>query len=55
MAEFARSLKGTLGFSADELREYAAGQILSDAELRDSVDDDSGLIDELVEKLTGRG
>jgi transcriptional regulator with XRE-family HTH domain len=55
MAEFARSLQGTLGFSADELREYAAGQILSDAELRESVDDDFGLIDELVEKLTSRG
>jgi len=55
VAELARSLKDTLGFSADELREYAAGQILSDAELRESVDDDSGLIDELVEKLTGRG
>ena len=55
VAEFARSLKDTLGFSADELREYAAGQILSDAELRESIGDDSGLIDELVEKLTGQG
>ena len=55
VAEFARSLKGTLGFSAEELREYAAGQILSDAELRESVGDDSGLIEELVEKLAGQG
>jgi transcriptional regulator with XRE-family HTH domain len=55
LAEFARSLKDTVGFSADELREYAAGQILSDAELRESVDDDSGLIDELVGQLAGQG
>jgi transcriptional regulator with XRE-family HTH domain len=54
-AEFAGTLKDTLGFSAYELREYAAARILSDGELQESVDDVAGLADELIEILTGQG
>ncbi|HEX4090633.1 MAG TPA: AAA family ATPase [Trebonia sp.] len=52
--EFAGTMKDTVAFSADELREYAAGQVLADAELQESVADIVGLSDEIIDILTGQ-
>jgi transcriptional regulator with XRE-family HTH domain len=52
--EFAGTMKDTVAFSAEELREYAAGRVLADAELQESVAKIKGLSDELIDILTGQ-